>query len=57
MVIGNRVIGTAPPTPSRQAVMESLDHSDHEPAYSFAPLIPACSSASRLWHAVTPEPQ
>src|SRR5665213_734237 len=35
----------------------SLDHSLHDPAYSFAPRRPACSSASRLWHAETPEPQ
>ena len=35
----------------------SLDHSDHDPAYSFAPVNPACSNASKLWQAVTPEPQ
>ena len=35
----------------------SEDHSDHEPAYSFAPVRPACSNASRLWQAVTPDPQ
>ena len=35
----------------------SADHSDHDPTYSFAPRMPACSIASRLWHAVTPEPQ
>ena len=35
----------------------SLDHSDHEPAKSGVPGSPACAMASRLWHAVTPEPQ
>ena len=35
----------------------SLDHSLHEPGYSLAPCRPACSSASRFWQAVTPDPQ
>ena len=35
----------------------SDDHSLHDPAYNFAPCRPACSIASRLWHAVTPDPQ
>ncbi len=35
----------------------SDDHSLHDPGYNFAPCRPACSSASRFWHAVTPDPQ
>ncbi len=35
----------------------SADHSLHEPGNSRAPRSPACSSASKLWHAVTPDPQ
>ena len=35
----------------------SLAHSLHDPAYNLAPCSPACSSATRFWQAVTPEPQ
>ena len=35
----------------------SLDHSLQDPGYSLLPCSPACSSASRFWQAVTPEPQ
>src|SRR5204863_9248356 len=45
------------PTSSSIGREASADHSLHEPGYSFAPCIPACSIARRLWHAVTPEPQ
>ena len=34
------------------SVIQSL----HEPTYSFEPDNPQCSIASRLWHAVTPDP-
>src|SRR5206468_2396697 len=43
--------------PSSTGRAGSADHSLHDPGYSFAPCMPACSIASRLWHAVTPEPQ
>ena len=32
-------------------------HSLHEPAYNREPFSPAASIASRLWHAVRPDPQ
>jgi hypothetical protein len=35
----------------------SLDHSDQEPAYRRGIGYPACTNASRLWQAVTPDPQ
>ena len=34
----------------------SAHHSLHEPGYRCEPVSPACSMASRLWQAVTPEP-
>jgi hypothetical protein len=34
----------------------SATHSLQEPGYSREPLSPAISIASRLWHALTPEP-
>ena len=46
-----------PPSLVRPAATDRSTTRDHDPAYSFAPFIPACSSASRLWHAVTPDPQ
>src|SRR5687768_17190691 len=33
------------------------DHSLHEPTYNLAPGKPACSKASKVWQAVTPDPQ
>src|SRR5690606_19795761 len=49
-----RIRGTHPWLLGRSG---SVIHSLHEPGYSREPGSPAISMASRLWHAVTPEPQ